>query len=60
MFFHFYISSPFIALHISSLHPYPYPHSYMPIFNKLFISSKIFSKNNLYDKTTFVGSASNK
>jgi hypothetical protein len=58
MFFHFYISSPFIALHTSSLHPYPYSHSYMPILNKLFFSSKIFSRNNLYDKTTFVGSAS--
>jgi hypothetical protein len=55
MFFHFNISSPFTVLHTSSTY---IPHLYTPILNYLFFSSKIFSRNNLYDKTTFIGSAS--
>jgi hypothetical protein len=55
MFFHFYISSPFSALHFSSIY---ISHPYTPILNKLFFSGKIFFRNNLYDKKTFVGSAS--
>jgi hypothetical protein len=55
MFFHFYISSSFIALHTPSTY---IPHPYIPILNELFFSNKIFSRNNLYDKIMFVGSAS--
>jgi hypothetical protein len=55
MFFHFYFSSPFTALTSYTYIAYPYT----LILNKLFSSSKIFSRNNLYDKTMFIGSASN-
>jgi hypothetical protein len=50
MFFHFYILSPLTALHTSSTY---IPHPHTPILNYFF-----FSRNNLYDKTTFVWSAS--
>jgi hypothetical protein len=53
----------FLFLYFVIVHSTPYLfHLYtisLPTYIKLvFFSSKIFSRNNLYDKTTFVGSVS--